>query len=144
MMEKIAEILRNQSRFWGTRIFHAGRDTPSEQYLEVYRGVPDGHGRSLVGRLSQEKREGGSEFVFRYDPDYQEEPISAFPDLNKKYRSRELWPFFSARIPPIGREDMREAIEASHIRSDHPIEILGKIARFSVTSPYEFQLNDDA
>ena len=144
MREKIAEMLRNQSRFWGTHIFHAGRKTPSEQCLEIYRGMPDGHGRSLVGRLSQEKSEEKSEFVFRYDPGYHREPISAFPDLDKEYRSRELWPFFSARIPPIDREDMREAIAAFNIKSDQPIEILGKVARFSVTSPYEFQLNNDA
>ncbi len=136
-MEKLAELLRNQRRSWGIHIFRAGRETSPEQYLEIYRETPGG--RSLVGSLSQEEEK----FVFRYDPDYRAEPISAFPDLAKEYRSEELWPFFSVRIPPIEREDMREAIAARNIKSDQPIELLGKVAKFSVTNPYEFQLNND-
>ncbi len=137
MMEKIVEMLRNQSQAWGIQIFQAGRETSPEQYLEIYIGTPDG--RSLVGRLSQEE----GKFVFRYDPAYHADPISAFSDLDKEYRSGELWPFFSVRIPPIDREDMREAIAARNIKSDQPIELLGKVANFSVTSPYEFQLHND-
>ena len=141
MRAKIAEMLRNQSRIWGIPFFHAGGETPAKQYLEIYRDMLDGHGRALVGRLFQEGNDEHCEFVFRYDPNYHKEPISAFPDLGKEYRSEQLWPFFSARIPPIDREDVREAITALNINADQPIEILGKVARLSVTSPYEFQLN---
>lgn len=129
MMEKIAEMIRKQRHFWGTHIFQADCKTSSEKCLEIYRGVPDGDERSLVGRLSQEKSEEKSEFVFRYDPDYHQEPISDFPSLDKEYRAKDLWPFFSARIPPTDREDIREAIEALNIQSDQPLEILGKVAR---------------
>lgn len=140
MMEKIAEMIRKQSHFWGTHIFQAGGQTSSEKCLAIYIGMPDGDERSLVGRLSQEKGEEQSEFVFRYDPDYHKEPISDFPYLDREYRAKNLWPFFSARIPPIDREDIREAIKALNIQSDQPLEILGKVARVSITSPYEFQL----
>lgn len=140
MMEKIAEMIRKQSHFWGTHIFQAGGQPSSKRCLAIYIGIPDGDERSLVGRLFQEKSEEQSEFVFRYDPAYHKEPISDFPYLEREYRSKALWPFFSARIPPIDREDIREAIKALHIQSDQPLELLGKVARVSVTSPYEFQL----
>ena len=119
---------------WGTNLFHASSRSPLGRSLEIYRQTPDG--KYLVGRLFREQ----DEFVFRYDSDYGKEPISAFPQIGQEYRSQHLWPFFAVRIPPIDREDMREEISARSLEEDQIIEILGSVAKVSVTNPYEFKL----
>ena len=121
-------------KVWGTNLFHTSSGSSLGRSLEIYRQTPDG--RYLVGRLSRER----DEFVFRYDSDYGEEPISAFPQIDQEYRSQHLWPFFAVRIPPIDREDMRKEILARSLEEDQIIEILGSVARVSVTNPYEFEL----
>lgn len=120
-------------KVWGTCRIDTST-TPVEHKLEVYRHTPDA--RSLVGRLSWEQ----DEFVFRYAPEYGSEPISAFPRIDQEYRSRHLWPFFAVRIPPLDRDDMREEILKRSLQEDQIIEILGGVAKVSVTNPYEFEL----
>lgn len=119
---------------WGTYKMNASSTIPVEHSLEVYRQTPDE--RSLVGRLSREQ----DEFVFRYDSEYGAEPISAFPRIDQEYRSRHLWPFFAARIPPFDRDDMPEEMLKRSLQEDQIIDILGGVAKFSVTNPYEFEL----
>ena len=123
-------------KVWGANLFHTSSDSPLGRSLEIYRQTPDG--RYLVGRLSREQ----DEFVFRYDSGYGEEPISAFPQIDREYRSPHLWPFFAVRIPPIDREDMRKEILARSLEEDQIIEILGSVAKVSVANPYEFKLVD--
>ena len=123
-------------RVWGASLTHTSAKTPLERSLEVYRRTPDRW--CLVGRLSWEQ----NEFVFRYDPDYGSEPISAFPRIDQEYRSKHLWPFFAVRIPPFDRDDMRREILNHSLQEDQVIEILGKVAKVSVANPYEFKLAD--
>ena len=133
MKANIAELF-NQAKIWGMNLIHAPSETPVERTLEIYRQSADE--RLLVGRLSCEQ----GEFVFRYDSSYRGEPISAFPDTEEEYRSRHLWPFFAIRIPPLDREDMRREIKNQSLGEDQIIEILGSVAKVSVTNPYEFKL----
>jgi HipA-like protein len=98
------------------------------------------HELRLIGVLSQEE---GS-FVFRYDPSFvastEAEPILAFPDLQTEYRSRELWPFFAVRIPPADRKDVREALARMHLRPDQTLEVLGTLAKRSISNAYRLDL----
>lgn len=126
--------LFSQARIWGVDVVHASSEASKEQALEVYRQSENE--RFLVGRLSCEN----GEFVFRYDPNYAGDPISAFPNTVQEYRSSRLWPFFAIRIPPLDREDMRKEIESQSLDKDKIIEILGSVAKVSVTNPYEFKL----
>ena len=90
----------------------------------------------MVGELWCE----GGEFVFRYEPGYAGEPISAFPHVDRAYRDKVLWPFFEVRIPPLSRKDVRDAIEEEEVDADDPLEMLAKLGRFSVANPYELRL----
>lgn len=132
MKRQFVELL-DHVKTWGMNSVRAPSTKSEEQTLEIYRPSTDGN--SLVGRLWCEE----GEFVFRYDSNYRGEPISAFPDI-KEYRSKRLWPFFAVRIPPLDREDMRKEIANQSLREDHIIEILGSVAKVSVTNPYEFKL----
>lgn len=133
MKKQFVELL-GHVKTWGMNTFHAPSTTSVVQTLEVYRMSTEEN--VLVGRLSCED----DEFVFRYDSNYRWKPISAFPDTAHEYRSKSLWPFFAIRIPPFDREDMRREIVNQSLREDQIIEILGSVAKVSVTNPYEFKL----
>ena len=135
MKAKISRLF-DHVKTWGTNVFHAPVETSRNQTLEVYRQLAGDS--SLVGRLSCEE----GQFVFRYDANYRGKPISAFPDIIHVYRSEILWPFFAIRIPPLDREDMRREIASRSLREDQIIEMLGSVAKVSITNPYEFKLSE--
>ena len=128
---KLMDMLNPKT--WGASLINLDSSTLSKQTLEIYRQVPTGE--HLIGHLFCDN----SEFVFRYDADYDSEPISAFPLLDREYRSERLWPFFAARIPPLDREDVQREMSNLSISEDQVIDILGSVARISVTSPYQFR-----
>ncbi|MCM2334357.1 MAG: HipA N-terminal domain-containing protein [Anaeromyxobacteraceae bacterium] len=105
-----------------------------EVYLETRQG------RVTLGTLTKE----GQEFVFRYDPRFAKAadstPISAFPDLDREYRAEELWPFFAVRIPPVDREDVRQAMEKRHIPEKDVLRLLAELSGRGVSSPYRFAM----
>ena len=122
---------------WGTNLIQASEGASPERTLGIYR--PTSGEDRLVGRLFREQ----DDFVFRYDSDYDRDPISAFPKIDKEYRSKHLWPFFAVRIPPMDREDMQKEIQSRSLNKNQIIEILGSVAKVSVTSPYKFKLFGD-
>ncbi len=135
MKRSFSDFLNLKS--WGMNPVQASADTSPERTLGVYRHTSDHE--YLVGRLVKEQEE----FVFRYVDKYDMQPISAFPDTAKEYRSKRLWPFFAVRIPPMEREDVQKVISNRGLEKDQVLEILGSLARVSVTNPYEFKLDGD-
>ena len=133
MKKDLFELL-NQTKDWGMSLISASSTPPRGRALGVYHKTTGDV--VLVGRLSCEQEE----YVFRYDPSYVGEPISAFPMMDQEYRSRLLWPFFAIRIPPLNREDVREEIANRSLREDQILEVLGSVAKVSVANPYEFKL----
>ena len=133
MKRGFLEVL-SHAKAWGMSLINASPTAPKERILEVYRQTMVEV--VLVGRLSCEQ----DEYIFRYEPSYTGEPISAFPRKDEEYRSKYLWPFFAICIPPLDREDMREEIATRSLREDQIIEILGSVATVSVSNPYEFRL----
>ena len=90
--------------------------------------------------LSQE----GDEFVFAYSDDFKLRddvpPVSAFPQKDKVYRSRTLWPFFDVRLPPIDRPDVEQAVRAKRIDTEDAIRLLAEFGRKTVATPYVFEV----
>ena len=114
----------------------------SEEYgLKVYLPLPEDHtARHLVGTLTCER----GEWTFCYDSGYAEDAtapaISAFPDKGKIYRSRDLWPFFYVRLPPLEREDIKEIVQREGLKEKDKLRLLGFLSRRAITSPFEFEL----
>jgi HipA-like protein len=137
-VRKLAAI-RDEIDSWGMRLPTASR--VREPRIRVFLDrAHEGKSDILVGMLSQEE----GDFVFRYDPAYVQRssarPISAFPDLQKEYRDKLLWPFFAARIPPLEREDVRAEIARSHLQPGDTIRMLGTLSMKTITNPYRFEL----
>lgn len=78
---------------------------------------------------------------FRYSDEFKElkgiKTLADFPDENKIYRSEELWPFFSSRIPSLARSRVKKTVEQEGIE---PNDLLGLLTRFgkrTITNPFE-------
>jgi hypothetical protein len=131
--------LRDQfASWWGVTLPRATAAGVGPRVV-VY-GPRKGPGMQVIGVLSQQ----AGEFVFRYDPAYAmargAEPLPAFPSFHDEYRSAELWPFFAVRIPPAERSDVRAALERRGLRPDQTLEVLGTLAKRSISNPYQLEL----
>jgi HipA-like protein len=96
--------------------------------------------RILVGSLTEE----GREYVFRYAESFKRQqeipPISAFPDVDEEYRSRQLWPFFSVRLPPLDRPDIEELLRERGLKKEDALALLAALARKPISTPFEFEM----
>jgi len=113
----------------------------SDLRLVVSVQLPHGK-RQLVGTHSQED----GEFVFRYDPSFVKAgglpPISEFPQVDREYRSKDLWAFFEARLPPVDRKDIKELLEhgEGRIAPGDILRVLGRVSKRTIANPYELEL----
>ena len=107
----------------------------SSDKLRLFVLLPDGE-RQLIGALWADK----GEYVFAYDDAFRRaprvQPLAAFPDVDKVYRDAKLWTFFRARIPPVARQDVRNALERSNTDPADTLRVLARVARRSVANPY--------
>lgn len=90
-----------------------------------------------VGYLSS--RQG--EWFFTYSEDFKQHPdynlITGFPELNKVYKSEELWPFFRIRIPGLKQPVVQEILEQENIDKDDEVELLKRFGKKTIANPYE-------
>ena len=65
-------------------------------------------------------------------------PLTEFPDINKEYKSNELWPFFLSRIPGANNVNI--------INKDHKdfdlVDLLKHYGSKTTTNPYKLQLQE--
>jgi HipA-like protein len=138
-VSKRLAAIRDEFDSWGIRLPTASRLREPRIMVFLDR-APEGKRDVLVGILSQDE----GEFVFRYDAGYilrpDPRPISAFPDLQKEYRGRDLWPFFAARMPPMEREDVKAEMLKAHLQPGDTIRLLGTLSKKTITNPYRFEL----
>lgn len=90
----------------------------------------------VVGILSFK----GKNWMFKYSEEYKESqstPISGFPDLKKTYKSEELWPFFSSRIPSLARKNIQEKIKKKGLDENDYLGLLSFFGKRTITNPYE-------
>lgn len=93
-------------------------------------------GKLLIGTLMYD----GNTWTFRYSDEYKKVsdiiPIIDFSDLDKEYSSRELWPFFAARIPTINQPYHFKKIKKANIREDDSVELLKLFGKATINNPY--------
>ena len=112
--------------------------------LELRLSLPLDGARVWVGTLSRE----AGEYVFEYSDEFRRRrdlpSLPAFPDKDKQYRSADLFPFFLARLPPIGRPDVERFVAEHHIDPKDTLRMLSVLGRKTITSPYEFDATPSA
>ena len=89
-------------------------------------------GKLLVGTLQYS----AGLWQFRYSPEFQQQsriaPLANFPSKDRQYTTRELWPFFTSRIP----SNTQLQIEKSQPK-ENLVSLLIKFGRRTVANPYE-------
>lgn len=95
------------------------------------------YGKFLIGILIYD----GEYWHFKYSDDFRKVaksiPVIDFPDLNKEYTSKDLWPFFAARIPTLNQPYHFKKIEKAKIKEDDSVELLKLFGRDTITNPYK-------
>lgn len=79
---------------------------------------------------------------FKYSDEFKTEGkeynrIVGFPDLNKEYQSKTLWPFFRVRIPGLKQQAVQEIIHTEKIDQTNEAALLKRFGRKTMTNPYE-------
>lgn len=64
-------------------------------------------------------------------------PLFGFPDVQKKYDSEILWPFFAGRIPGLKQPEIEQIIEREHIDKTDLAALLARFGRKTIANPFE-------
>ncbi|MBP2614908.1 HipA N-terminal domain-containing protein [Chryseobacterium jejuense] len=97
-----------------------------------------------VGVLSYSKE--SSIWHFEYSEEFKNNSndynlIIGFPDINKKYESDKLWPFFNIRIPGLKQPKVKEILIKENISPDDNVQLLERFGKRSISNPFELQVN---
>jgi HipA-like protein len=95
------------------------------------------YGKLLIGNLMYD----GENWSYNYSDEYKAFskiiPVIDFPDLNKVYSSKDLWPFFATRIPTINQPYHLKKIKKANIQEDDSVELLKLFGKETITNPYK-------
>ena len=73
------------------------------------------------------------QFIYQKDKYY---PIVGFPNLEKVYQSKDLWPFFLVRIPGLGQPAVKEVIENEQIDVTNEVQLLNRFGKKTLANPF--------
>jgi len=87
----------------------------------------------------------GELWHFLYTTDFMQDycqtytKISGFPRVEKAYRTDSFrkWPFFSTRVPPLKRADVKRRLTQKDIDPSDEVALLREFGEHSVTNPYK-------
>lgn len=89
-----------------------------------------------VGTLSFEN----NIWIYAYSQIFKEtrdmKPLANFPDINKKYVSGTLWPFFASRIPSLSRRRVLNRANEEGIDKKDTISLLKLFGVNTLTNPF--------
>ncbi|SOD15145.1 HipA N-terminal domain-containing protein [Pedobacter xixiisoli] len=86
----------------------------------------------------------GEEWVFEYADLFKKQqvisPLIDFPEPNKVYKSKILWPFFSNRIPSLKQPKIKSYIDQNPSEKQNVVKLLELFGEYSVNNPFRLQL----
>ena len=117
-------------------LFHPGGlkhlRTPQDETAEFllrYRNLD-------VGHLSLDD----GKWHFEYDDAFREKegvcPIMDFPNLDKRYESDVLWPFFVVRIPGLGQPAIQRVIREENLDPHNEAQLLKRFGKTTIANPF--------
>lgn len=123
-----------QMRHWLGQVPDKPRSSESaSQRIEfrlTYKQIP-------IGVLSLQN----SVWEWRYTDEFRAQdklvPLIEFPDVNRIYRTEDLWPFFATRAPSLKRPDILQIIEREHIDKNDEVALLKRFGQRTITNPFE-------
>lgn len=77
---------------------------------------------------------------FEYSAQFKEQnslpPLIDFPNTEKAYKSKHLWPFFASRIPGINQPIVQQIITKDKIDSTNEAELLKRFGKHTISNPF--------
>lgn len=67
-------------------------------------------------------------------------PLPDFPDVNKVYENKELYPFFIQRIPSLSQPKVMATIEKEKIDRTNVVELLKRFGQVSINNPFRLRM----
>lgn len=90
-----------------------------------------------VGYLSSQQGEWYFTYSEAFKKHHEYNLITGFPELNRVYKSEELWPFFRIRIPGLKQPVVQEILEKEKIDKNDEVELLKRFGKKTIANPYE-------
>lgn len=96
-----------------------------------------------IGVLSFDEE--NANWIFEYAAEfkyYAEEYnlIIGFPDLNARYESKELWPFFQVRIPGLKQPRIKEILKEENIDPNNNVKLLQRFGEKTISNPFRLEM----
>lgn len=92
-----------------------------------------------VGCLKLEK----GTWTFWYSEEFRDQsdvaPLVDFPNIEKKYVSESLWPFFSIRIPSLEQPAVRRVINEEQLDEKNEVQLLKRFGQNTITNPFSLK-----
>ncbi len=94
------------------------------------------YGKQVIGVLSYEN----NQWTFKYSDEFRKNqainPIIDFPDPDKVYTNKQLWPFFASRIPSLNQSFQFRKIDKANIKQDDSVGLLRLFGNETITNPF--------
>lgn len=95
-----------------------------------YNGMPVGYLACAEGK-----------WTFWYSDEFRQRAdvraLVQFTDVNRVYKSDQLWPFFLLRIPSLGQSEVQAALMREGIDAGDEVALLRRFGRRTITNPFE-------
>lgn len=94
------------------------------------------YGNLLIGILTYDN----NKWTFEYSKDFTKQnikPIIDFPDTEKVYNNKQLWPFFATRIPSLNQPFQFKRIEKAKIDKKDSVGLLRLFGNETITNPFQ-------
>ncbi len=95
-----------------------------------------------IGQLKFNK----DHWIFNYSDQFKKQsalkPLFEFPDTNKIYENKILWPFFESRIPSPQQPEVKKAILKEGLDEKNVVELLKRFGERTISNPYELSFEN--
>lgn len=99
-------------------------------------------GKLDIGYLSYNE----GEWSFQYTQAFKDaggvKTLANFPDIEKRYRSETLWPFFAARIPSLSRKRVLKRAKEKGVDKQDIASLLKLFGANTLTNPFKLVPKD--
>lgn len=73
--------------------------------------------------------------AFRKQPELK--PLVEFPDLEKRYTSKHLWPSFVMRLPSLKQAEIQDVLRREKIDASDEVQLLRRFGHRTIANPFE-------
>lgn len=128
MIRKAVRYIWSQLRAEGQEEIETPRDVDATFVLQ--------YNDLTIGTLRLQK----GIWRFAYSAEFRKQseiqPLVSFPDTARVYESKDLWPFFMARIPGLSQPEVQETIRNEKLDEHNSVDLLKRFGERTISNPF--------